>query len=168
VSHPFFSTSFRRDPEQPRDLHARIDAQLAERLEEAVDFVCLDALVHARQSEGLAAPAADSEEDRAEFTASVEAFLGRLERDLLGPLPVEQQQRLRQRAGTDGSARAGLRVQVSLARELPDYWQRFDAVRAAYLAEYVATAGERRRAPGASDPSGGEWRRALGRLFGRR
>ena len=41
----FFGTSLRRDPNQPADLNARIEAQLRERLEEAVDFVCLEALV---------------------------------------------------------------------------------------------------------------------------
>ena len=57
------------DPGQPRDLHSRIDAQLTERIEEAIDFVCLDALVASRRARHLAHPVADSTEDRAEFEA---------------------------------------------------------------------------------------------------
>jgi hypothetical protein len=165
VTHPFFSTSIRRDTEQPRDLHLRIDAQLAERLEDAIDFACLDAIVQARRTHGLAAPVADSDDDRAEFTASVEAFLTRLEHALLDELGAECRRQVRQRAATAGSEHERLRLQVILARELPDYWQRFDAVRVAYVAEYVA-ATDRRRA-GAKPVSGRQWRDALGRLFGR-
>src|SRR5262249_14974373 len=47
---PFSGASRRRAPSQPADLNARIEAQLRERLEEAVDFVCLEALVKRRQA----------------------------------------------------------------------------------------------------------------------
>src|SRR5437763_14521275 len=60
------------------DLTARIDAELRERIEEAVEFLCLDALVERRRALGLPPPAADSATDRAEFTAPVCAFLERL------------------------------------------------------------------------------------------
>src|SRR5207253_2797093 len=66
MAHSFFSTSLRRDPGQPRDLAARIEAELRERIEEAVDLACLDALVKWRRARGLPAPAADSVRDRAE------------------------------------------------------------------------------------------------------
>ena len=46
-----------------------------------------------------------------------------------------------------------LGVHVALARELPDYWQRFETTRAAYTAERVGSGRERRG--------------LLGRLFGR-
>ena len=56
------------------------------------------------------------------------------------------------RGAGDETARL-LAVQLVLARELPDYWQRFDAMRLAYTAERVGSGGERRG--------------LLGRLFGR-
>jgi hypothetical protein len=43
--------------------------------------------------------------------------------------------------------------QVALARTMPDYWQRFEAVSARYLAEPPASGGQRRG--------------LLARLFGR-
>ena len=46
-----------------------------------------------------------------------------------------------------GAAKAPLAdlvsAQVALAKRRPDYWQRFDAVRAAYAAERQASGGER-------------------------
>src|SRR5262245_50371930 len=74
----FFGTSLRRDPGQPPELSARIDAQLRERLEEAVDFVCLGALVERRRAHALPAPRADDPRDRDEFTQSVRVFLAEL------------------------------------------------------------------------------------------
>jgi len=51
---------------------------------------------------------------------------------------------------------------VALARLLPDYWQRFDAVQARYLAAPAESGG-----PPPSVPSGSEGRGLLARLFGR-
>jgi hypothetical protein len=139
VTPPFFNTSFRRDPSQPRDLHARIEAQLIERIEEAVDFVCLDALVRARRTHGLTEPDPASAGDRAEFTASVQVFLARLQRELLGDLGDEQRRRLSGQQVDARDERERLRIQAALARELPTYWQRFDEVRNAYTAERAAS-----------------------------
>ena len=50
TAHSSFSTSLRRDSGQPRDLVARVEAELRERIEEAVDFACLDALVERRRA----------------------------------------------------------------------------------------------------------------------
>jgi len=156
MSHPFFSTSLRRDPGQPADLAARIDAQLRERLEEAVDFVCLEAMVARRRARGLPAPAADSERDREEFTGFVRAFLEHLRASLAADLGPEQRRRMEAAEHSAGDEPARLvAVQVVLARELPDYWQRFEASWAVWSAE----------ARGAD--SGGERRSLLGRLFGR-
>ncbi len=146
MTHPLFNTSFRRDPGQPRDLHSRIEAQLIERIEEAVDFVCLDALVQTRRAHGLAEPAADSERDRAEFTASVQAFLARLQHELLTDLTDEQRRRLPVEALEARGERGPLRIQAALARELPSYWQRFDEIRTMYTAGCIASGGERRGA----------------------
>lgn len=150
---PFFGTSLRRDPNQPADLNARIEAQLRERLEEAVDFVCLEALVKRRQALSLPAPSAENTRDREEFTRSVHAFLTELWSAIAPTLSDAQRQKTAaaERASGDETQRL-LGVHVVLARELPDYWQRFEAGRTMY-AEQI--------------DSGSERRGLLGRLFGR-
>jgi len=149
----FFGTSLRRDPSQPADLNARIEAQLRERLEEAVDFVCLEALVKRRQALSLPAPSADSTRDREEFTRSVHTFLAELSSAISPTLSDEQQRKIAaaERMPGDETQRL-LGVHVVLARELPDYWQRFETARTVY-AEHL--------------DSGSERRGLLGRLFGR-
>ena len=149
----FFGTSLRRDPSQPADLNARIEAQLRERLEEAVDFVCLEALVKRRQALSLPAPSADSTQDRDEFTRSVHAFLAELWSAIAPTLSPEQREKaaVAERAPADETQRL-LGVHVVLARELPDYWQRFEAGRTVYT-EQIGSGGERRG--------------LLARLFGR-
>src|SRR5438477_10403483 len=69
---------FRTPPGAPRDLLSLIDAELRERLEEAVDHACLDAMVSARRTAGEPLPKADDARDREEFTATVRALLERL------------------------------------------------------------------------------------------
>ena len=64
-----------RDPNRAHDLATRIEQEVRERLEEAIDYVCLDALVRMRQARGLPPPVADSTADRAEYTQRVLAFL---------------------------------------------------------------------------------------------
>ena len=142
------------DAAEPRDLTARIEAELRERIEEAVDFACLDALVARRRARGLPAPVADSAGDREEFAQSVRAFLERLRAAIAVGLTPEQREKVdaAAHAGGDPTQRL-LAVQVALAKELPDYWQRFEASRAAYL--------------GVAPVSGGERRSLLRRLFGR-
>ncbi len=149
----FFGTSLRRDPNQPRDLNARIEAHLRERLEEAVDFVCLEALVRRRRVLSLPAPSADNTRDRDEFTQSVHAFLTELRAAIVPTLSDQQRQKVAaaERAPGDETQRL-LGVHVVLARELPDYWQRFESARTIY-AEHVESGSERRG--------------LLGRLFGR-
>jgi hypothetical protein len=149
-----FGTSLRRDPTQPADLRARIDAQLRERIEEAVDFVCLDALVQRRRALALAPPSADNPRDREEFTQNVRAFLAELYTAIAATLSEEQRRAVAaaERAPGDETERL-LSVHVTLARALPDYWQRFETMCASFVAE--------RR------DSGGERRGLLGRLFGR-
>ena len=150
---PFFGTSLRRDPTQPADLKARIEAQLRERLEEAVDFVCLEALVKRRRARSLPAPSADNTRDREEFTHSVRAFLAELWDAIAPTLGETQRQKIAaaERAPGDETQRL-LGVHVALARELPDYWQRFEAARIAYAEQ---------------SESGSERRGLFGRLFGR-
>ena len=149
----FFGTSLRRDPSQPADLNARIEAQLRERLEEAVDFVCLEALVKRRQALSLPAPSADNTRDREEFTRSVHTFLAELASAIAPTLSDEQQRKVAAAERTPGDeTQRLLGVHVVLARELPDYWQRFETARTVY-AEHL--------------DSGSERRGLLARLFGR-
>jgi hypothetical protein len=146
-----------RHPDRSHSLGTRIEYEVRERLEEAVDYVCLEALVRARRARNLPAPVADNAADRRAYTEHVAAFLAQLERDLTAGLDAEQRRRLPATgAGTDEEARL-MGVQVALARMLPDYWQRFDAGRARYLAEPASPA----------TGSGGEGRGLLARLFGR-
>lgn len=143
---------------RPLDLMARVDAEVRDRVAEAVDAVCLQKIVRSRQARQLPAPAPDSVRDRAEYEASVEAFLARLGDDLTVALVGEQRKSLEaaaERAAPDRLSRL-LGVQVALAKLLPDYWQRFDEVRAAYDAEAARPAPE-----SGSDRSG--W---LDRLLG--
>jgi hypothetical protein len=136
-----------RHPNRSHDLDTRIAHEVRERLEEAIDFVCLDALVRTRQARGLPAPAADNAADRAEYTQHVLAFLRLLNAEVPPPDPTC-------RAGGGDEQDRLLATQVAYARALPDYWQRFEALSARFLAEPA--------------PSGGERRGVLARLFGRR
>jgi hypothetical protein len=139
---------------EPFDLGRRIDAELRTRIEDAVDHVCLASMVNARQARGEAAPVPDNPHDRQEYMARVGAFLERLRAEIMRGLAQEERERLgpaleRQADEID----AAIAIQVSLAKALPDYWQRFDAVRLG---------------PGADlDVSRGEPRSLLDRLLGR-
>lgn len=129
---------FRTRPGQPRDLLALVEIEVRERLEEAVDYVGLEALVESRRARGLPAPAADSPADREEFTALTRAFLERLTASVQPVLEAAARRRADEaaaRAGPEPLARL-IAVQAVAARSLPDYWQRFEAVRLAYLAEH--------------------------------
>jgi hypothetical protein len=137
---------FRTRPEQPRELKTLIETELRERIEEAVDAVGIDVLVRQRRAHGLPPPVADSASDRQEFAVLVQAFVARLSADVLRGATVEQR-----RKAADVAARAGgdpptglIAAQVLLARELPDYWQRFDAVRSTFVAEALKSGRNRR------------------------
>ena len=157
MSRPF-NTSLRRGAGEPPDLIARVDAEVRDRIGEAVDFVCLEAMVQSRRASGLPAPVADSAADRAEFDGRVDTFLARLGDAMLPALDAEQQRSLSatQRVDADRLERL-IATQVVLAKLLPDYWQRFEQVRVAYAQE----AGEPTPASGRDRPG---W---LDRLFGR-
>ena len=152
-----------RHPDRSHDLGTRIEFEVRERLEEAVDYVCLDALVRARRARGLPPPAADNPDDRRAYTVNVLAFLELLRREIVGGLSAEDQRKVLNATPAGGDEQAQLvAVQVALARLLPDYWQRFDAVQARYLAAPAESGG-----PPPSVPSGSEGRGLLARLFGR-
>ena len=127
-----------RHPNRAQDLATRIEHEVRERLEEAIDFVCLDALVRARQARGLAPPAADSAADRAEYAQHVLAFLRLLDAEVA---PADQRGA---RTGAGSEEERLLAGQVARARTLPDYWQRFEALSARFLAEPQTSGSERR------------------------
>ena len=135
-----------RHANRAHDLVTRIEHEVRERLEEAIDFVCLEALVNARRASGGPAPVADNAADRADYQAHVAAFL----RLLASELRAAEVSPARAIEGDDAQR---LARQVALARTLPDYWQRFEVLSARYLAEPAA--------------SGGQGRSRLARLFGR-
>ena len=128
----------------PPELRARLDAELRERIEEAVDFVCLDALVRSRRARGLPAPTADHPADREEFTRSVREFLEQLGAQLAHELSEEERRRLVGARAPRADVQQLVAVQVRLAKALPDYWQRFETIGASYAPETTTSRGERR------------------------
>lgn len=137
---------FRTRPGQPRDLRALVDAEIRERIEDAVDHGVLDIMVEARRRRGRPAPAADSASDRAEFEAEVRALLEHLAAQLEPALDARQRDQADEalgRAGRDPMGRL-LARQIALAKALPDYWQRFDTARQAYAAQRLQSGSERR------------------------
>jgi hypothetical protein len=137
---------FRTRIDQPRDLTALVDAEVRERIEDAVDYVTLEIMVAARRAHGQPAPTADSSRDRQEFSRGVGAFLERLQTELLGSAPAAVRQKADAAAtGADDILGRLIATQVELAKALPEYWQRFEEIRAAYSREQLASGGERRR-----------------------
>ncbi len=135
-----FGTSLRRNPEDPRGLLERIDDLVRERLEEAVDFVCLDLMVQLHRQHGRALPEAQNEKDREEFKSLVREFLTYLRKAYWTQLSEAKQQVVAQ-----AEAEAGLEElqrlvagQVALAKQVPDYWQRFEGFRIAFTQERLA------------------------------
>jgi hypothetical protein len=140
MENPFRTTGLRHGTDDPRGLRERIDAQLTERIDEAVEMAALHLLVELRSRHGRSAPESDSREDRDEFAtlaADLLAYLG----EAFSAELSEDLRRALDGARTGGSdARAqGLRGQVFLARQLPDYWQRFEAHRAAHAEMRLAS-----------------------------
>ena len=136
----------------PRGLMERIQAQLRERIEEAVEMAALKLMVDLRAAAGRPAPESTSTADRAEFETTARAALAWLRDAYVAELPAELRLPYEQAeaAAADASARL-LTGQVWLARRLPDYWQRFER----YQRQYA----ERRL----GSPAGPGW---LRRLFG--
>lgn len=116
---------------EPQDLAARIEAELRSRIEDAIDYACLDAMVRDRRERGAPPPASDDPRDREEYGRRVSAFLERVRVRLVAGLTGEQRSRLGDRvaAPRSGDVSRALAAQVALAKELPDYWQRFDEIR---------------------------------------
>jgi hypothetical protein len=122
-------------PGDPRGLGERIEAAVEERLEEAVEFVCMDLLVQLRRAHGGPAPVAKSASDRQEFQRLVGEWLLHLRGALLDGLPREEVQKVSQAEEARGREEIPrlLAGQAALARTLPDYWQRFETLRVAFI-----------------------------------
>lgn len=133
-----FPTSLRRNPGDPRGLLERIEAQMRERLEETVDFFCLDLLVQLRRHNDRPLPTEESQQDRAEFQRLVGEFLEYLREAFVNRLSATEAERLRQlEASTKSEARL-IAIQSHLARSLPDYWQTFEEIKSAFTQERLA------------------------------
>jgi hypothetical protein len=133
-----------RDPDAG-DLATRIEAALRQRLEDAVDAACLEAMTRRRQALDQPPPAADSALDRAEYHEHVAAFVDFLRSRLASSVSAE----VVVSAGATGRVQGGpvereLARQIALARALPDYWQRFDECRLLFVERRAGSGRERR------------------------
>ena len=139
MDNPFKTTGLRHGTDDPRGLIERIDAQLAERIEEAVEMAALHLLVELRKRHNRPAPETDSRADREEFQALAGDLLAHLGRAFEAGLDAERRQDLeRARAGGADPRARELRGQIFLARQLPDYWQRLEIHRAAHAEAHLA------------------------------
>lgn len=146
-----FGGAFRHQHGDPRGLRERIQAQLRERIEEAVEMAAIRLLVELRQRQGRPAPETSREADRRQFEQIARELLEHLDRAFSAGLDPELARALTQAQTAEAEARERLLTgQVFLARRLSDYWQRFEA--------YDAGFREARLAP----PPERNW---LGRLF---
>ena len=110
-----------------RGLVERIEAQLRDRIEEALEMAALKLMVDLRTETGRPAPESTSAADRAEFHATTRDLLARLREAFLAELPTDLRPRFAaaEASATDDLGRH-LAGQVFLARHLPDYWQRLE------------------------------------------
>lgn len=130
----------------PRGLRQRIDAQLRERIEEAVAMAGLELLVALRQKQGRPAPEEGSLTDRREHEALVAELLAHLRLAFRDEVAESERQALTElEASAPDSGAQALAGQVLLAKRLPDFWQRFEVHRAAHaearLSERVEASG---------------------------
>lgn len=137
----------------PRNLAERIEAQLGERIVEATEMAALELLVGVREKAGRPAPAEDNAQDRAEWVTLSGDLLSHLRTALREGLADADRAAMdaAEAGGNDARSRA-LLGQVLLARRLPDYWQRFDAARMAFVEARM----------GAASPDKGWLRRLIG------
>ena len=120
-----------------RSLSERIDAQVRERIQEAVELAALELMVERRRRQGRPAPETDSAADRREFEAGTHDLLTHLQSAFATDLSPEQRLELERVESDEPEAHRLLAGQVLLARRLPDYWQRFERYRADHAREVV-------------------------------
>jgi hypothetical protein len=127
-----FRGAFGHQHGDPRGLIERVHAQLLERIQEAVEMAGLGLMVELRRRHGRPAPDTDSAADRTEFEETARALLTQLRAAFAAELSTDRRQALDRAEAAAGATEPVLAGQAFLARELPDYWQRFEAHRAAY------------------------------------
>ena len=118
----------------------RIQAQLRERIEEAVEMAALKLMVDLRAASGRPAPETTSAADRAEFEARLAGPARAAARRVRGRAaggPARRRFDEAETAAGDEPARL-LAGQVCLARRLPDYWQRFERYQRQYAEQRLA------------------------------
>jgi hypothetical protein len=127
-----FRGAFRHQHGEPQSLRERIDAQLRERIEEAVEMAALELMVETRRRQQKAAPEENNRSDRAEFHATADEVLQHLHRAFraaLSPADRDAFDAATRPSASDPRAER-LAGQVFLAKRLPDYWQSFETHRA--------------------------------------
>jgi hypothetical protein len=148
-----FGSAFPHQHHDPRGLVERIEAQISERIAEAVDMAALKLMVDLRERHGRPAPETSRDADRKEFEETAARLLAHLRGAFAEGLdPAGRGELERAEASEPDHRQSLLRGQVLLARRLPDYWQRFEAHQTAYARALLDAPALR-----------GTW---LGRLFG--
>ncbi len=137
-----FRGAFRHQHGDPQSLRERIDAQLRERIEEAVEMAALEVMVEGRKRHQRAAPEESNAQDRTEFHATAEELLEYLDRAFRAALATADLDAVEAAArAASGEVHAQrLAGQVLLAKRLPDYWQRFEAYRAEHATGRLGSA----------------------------
>jgi hypothetical protein len=134
-----FRGAFPHQHHDPRTLSERIQAQLGERIAEAVDMAALKLMVDVRERHGRPAPETTSAADRQEFEELSAGLLAHLHHAFLAEIPPADRAEVERATAAAPDARPNLLDgQVLLARRLPDYWQRFEAHEAEYARARLA------------------------------
>jgi len=140
VSSNPFRGAFPHQHRDPRSLVERIQAQLAERIAEAVDMAALTLMVELRQHHGRPAPETTNDADRQEFEQLSADVLAHLHGAFLSELGADERAELERAEAAQTSLRERyLSGQVLLARRLSDYWQRFEIHQAAFAETRLAS-----------------------------
>jgi hypothetical protein len=135
-----FSGAYPHQHHDPRGLVERIEAQLGERIGEAVDMAGLALMVDLRRRHGRPAPDTSSDADRREFEQTAVDLLSHIREALRADLATEEREELERAEASHREPRERLLAgQVFLARRLPDYWQRFEAHQAAFAKTRLET-----------------------------
>ncbi|PWU23801.1 MAG: hypothetical protein C5B48_07970 [Candidatus Rokuibacteriota bacterium] len=125
--------AFAHQHRDPRGLHERIEAQIRDRIEEAMEMAGLKLLVDHRARHGRPAPVTSSETDRRAFEALAAELLVHVRWAFYADLGANEKTELERAEAAGRSERERLLAgQTFLARRLPDYWQRLELHQAGF------------------------------------
>ena len=144
MSEATFRGAFPHQHGDPRTLAERIDAQLRERIQEAVELAALELMVEHRRRLGRLAPETSNDADRREFEATARDLLAHLRGAFWAHLTTEQRAELQRAEARVAEPHRLLTSQTALARQLPDYWQRFETYRADFAQARLGGPSRRR------------------------